>query len=116
MQGQDVARLVRDIAIGDVFIGDMPTEISKRLGIDPATAREIANQIVAQLFTPALEDIKKVQAAKFPGRLPAKQQEQGIGSRVQGTNAQTHQQHQNHYQREELPESRGNIIDLRNQK
>ena len=116
VQGQDVARLVRDIAIGDVFIGDMPTEISKRLGIDPATAREIANQIVAQLFTPALEDIKKVQAAKFPGKLPAKQQEQGIGSRVQSTDAQTHQQHQNHYQGEELPESGGNIIDLRNQK
>ncbi len=113
VQGPDMARLIRDIVIGDVFIGDMPQEISRRLGIDPTTAREIANQVVSQLFTQVLEDIKKVQAAKFPGRLPAKPQEQSVGSRVQGTGGQIHQPHQNHYQGEELPESGGNIIDLR---
>lgn len=104
-QGPDVARLIRDVVIGDVFIGDMPSEISRRLGIDPTTAKEIANQIVSQLFTPVLEDIKKVQAAKFPGRLPAKSQEQVLSSKIQGSGS--------HYQGENLPESGGNIIDLR---
>ena len=116
VQGPDVARLIRDVVIGDIFIGDMPKEISNRLGVDQALAREVANLIVSQIFTPVLEDIKKVQAEKFPGRLPAKPQRKDIGSRVQDTGEQTHQQHTGHYQGEELPESGGNIIDLRNTK
>src|SRR3989344_3105278 len=72
VQGPDIARLIRDVVIADVFIGDMPKEIPARLGIDPATAREVANQIVSQLFAPVLEDLKKVHREKFPGRLPDK--------------------------------------------
>lgn len=110
VQGPDIARLIRDVVIADVFIGDMPQELSRRLGIDQQLAREVANQIVSQLFAPILEDLKKVHREKFPGRLPAKPQERGAGSRVQGTGGQQVA----HYQGEELPESGGNIIDLRN--
>lgn len=100
VRGPDVARLIRDVVIGDIFIGDMPQELSRRLGIDPATAREIANQIVSQLFTPILEDLKKVHNERYPGRLPTKA-------------ATTLPQEPRHYQGEDLPESGGNIIDLR---
>lgn len=112
VQGPDVARLIRDVVIADVFIGDMPQEISRRLGIDPATAREVANQIVSQLFTPVLEDLKQTHRAKFPNRITP---QEGAGSRVQGTvNSATPPPRQSHYQGQELPESGGNIIDLRN--
>ncbi|MBI2062642.1 MAG: hypothetical protein HYT61_00105 [Candidatus Yanofskybacteria bacterium] len=104
IRGPDIARLIRDIVIGDVFVGDMPQELSRRLGTDLATSREIANQIASQLFTPILEDIKKVQMVKFPGKLPAKPVSQPA-PQVKPT--------ETHYQGEELPESGGNIIDLR---
>lgn len=111
-QGSEMARLIRDVVIGDIFIGNMPKEISSRLGIDQAFAREIANLIVSQLFTPIIEDLKKVQNERFPGKLPAKPTAQPQGPSLQGPSL--HQQHSDHYQGEELPESGGNIIDLRN--
>lgn len=107
MRGPDIARLIRDIVIGDVFVGDMPQELARRLGIDLATAREIANQIASELFAPVLEDIKKVQMAKFPGRLPTKPvSPPPIPPRQNDEQAQK-------YPGEDLPESGGNIIDLR---
>lgn len=121
VQGADVARLIRDVVIADVFLGDMPQEIQRRLGLDPATAREVANLIVSQVFAPVLEELKQVHRARFPNRV------QGTGDRVQGsqqvpsvqgpgfsTQGHPHQPHQEHYQGEELPESGGNIINLRN--
>ena len=131
VQGPDVARIIRDIVIGDVFIGDMPQEIARRLGIDPALAREIANQIVSQLFQPVLVDIKRVQAARFPNRIAQKvfgpsSPPQGPPSVTQHPAAnspqprvtpppprQTSTPMQHNYQGEGLPESGGNVIDLR---
>lgn len=133
VQGSDIARLIRDVVIADVFIGDMPQELSRRLGIDQTVAREVTNLIVSQLFAPVLEDLKKVHRERFPGRLPVKPQEQGMESRVQGSgqNWQAPPPHAypsyktsdeeskasegaaKHYQGENLPESGGNIIDLR---
>ncbi len=118
VQGPDIARLIRDVVIGDVFIGDMPRELSQRLDIDHQLAREVANQIVSQLFTPVLEDLKKVHREKFPGRLPDKP------TAPTTPNAPSVAQPPisntppiiKHYQGEELPESGGNMIDLRNQK
>lgn len=107
VQGPDMARLIRDVAIADVFIGDMPQELSRRLGIDQVTAREVANQIVSQLFTPVLEDLKKVHREKFPGRLPAKSTASNAPPTIQPPT-------ERHYQGEELPESGGNLLDLSN--
>jgi len=105
VQGSDIARVARDVVLADVYIGDMPSEISKRLGIDQNTGREIANQIVSQIFTPAIEDIKKMQAAKFPNRVAQRQaiptQQPTAPRPIPGA---------------DLPETGGNIIDLRNQK
>ena len=108
VQGPDVARLIRDTVIGDIFIGDMPQEIANRLGVDQTLAREVANQIISQLFTSVLEDIRKVQNIKFSGRLPAKP--------FPSTAPQVRpvQPPISHYEGEGLPESGGNIIDLRN--
>jgi len=98
-QGSDIARIVRDVVLADIYIGDMPAQISSKLGVDQNTALEIARAIVSQLFALVIEDIKKLQLQKF-GKLPgASQQQPAASQKVPG---------------EDLPESGGNIIDLRN--
>ncbi|HEY4506612.1 MAG TPA: hypothetical protein VJH71_00375 [Candidatus Paceibacterota bacterium] len=101
-KGSNLARLIRDVVIGDIFIGDLPQELSRSTGLDQSAAREIANTVVSQLFSPILDEIKKLQSDKFPGRATFKQQPTSIP------------QQNSHYQGEDLPESGGNIIDLRN--
>lgn len=118
VQGPDVARLIRDVVIADVFIGDMPQEASQRLGIDPATAKEVANLIVSQLFTSVLEELKQAHRARFPNRIPPKIETAPPSvppvaqSAMPPRPAQTPFR-QTNYQGEDLPESGGNIIDLR---
>ncbi|OGN03923.1 MAG: hypothetical protein A2831_02445 [Candidatus Yanofskybacteria bacterium RIFCSPHIGHO2_01_FULL_44_17] len=123
VQGADIARLIRDTVLADIFIGDMPQEITRRLGVDPATAREIANLIVSQLFAPVLEDIKKVHNEKYPGRLPEKftplekgrpEVAEATPSAGRSLTGQAPSSTAKHYQGQDLPESGGNIIDLRN--
>ena len=101
-QGPDVARIIRDVVLADVYIGDMPAEISKRLGVDQNLALEISRAIVSQLFAPVIEDIKKLQLQKF-GKLP------GSSTLQPSPQARPPQ----HIPGEELPETGGNIIDLR---
>lgn len=156
--GPNIARLIRDVALGDIFIGDMPAEIAK-LGLDQTTAREAANSIVSELFTPVLEDIKAVQSAKFPEKISPKPsvsstesqpaappiQPPPVGessqfkvtpppsrnlpfSTIQQTQKpspapptktpeeQTPPKALKRYPGEDLPETGGNIIDLRNQR
>ncbi len=111
----DLSRIIRDTILADIYIGDLPSEISNRLGVDPNTGREIANQIVSQLFTPTLDDIKKLQAAKFPGRInqqpPTPQQ--SVPMPTDRPPVPLPPQHK--IIGEDLPETGGNIIDLRNQ-
>ena len=105
VQGPDVARIIRDVILADVYIGDMPAQISSKLGIDQNMATEIARAIVSQLFAPVIDDIKKLQLQKF-GKLP------GPSAPQQPQQARPPQ----HIAGEELPETGGNIIDLRGQK
>lgn len=100
-QKRDVVRIIRDVILTDIYIGDMPAQISSKLGVDQNMALEIARAIVSQLFAPVIEEIKKLQLQKF-GKLP--------GSSVSQPFPQRPPQH---IPGEELPETGGNIIDLR---
>lgn len=95
VQGVELARIIRSVSIGELYLGDFISMIATKLQIDQTKAKEIANMIISQLFGPAIEDIKKVQIQKF-------------GSSAQSTAPTT-----NHYPGEDLPETGGNIIDLR---
>lgn len=64
-QLDETTRIVRDVLMSDLFIGNMTSEIGKRLGLPNDKALEIRNRIIAELFAPAIEDIKKVQREKF---------------------------------------------------
>ena len=118
-KGPDMARLIRDVTIGDVFIGDMPQELSRRLGVDLTIAREMANLIVAQLFAPVLEELKQLQRVKFPNRVSSQRPAPGIQTPIapmSGIQSQAPIPNtpELSYPGQDLPESGGNIIDLRN--
>jgi hypothetical protein len=106
--GSDIARIIRDVILVDIYIGDMPAQISSRLGIDANTAKEVAKQIVSRVFMPVMEDLKKVQMAKF-GKwpVPARQNfaPQNLGGQA-GQNQQLPQQTE--------PQIYGDTVDLRN--
>lgn len=67
-QAKEATRIIRDVLITYLFIGDMGREISHRLNIDQSTADKMSAMIISDLFTPAIEDIKKEQNAAFMGR------------------------------------------------
>src|SRR3989344_314377 len=59
---------VRKIVTGEVFIGDGAEFVASEAGLPPERARNLISLMVNEIFHPALEDIKKIQTAKFPGR------------------------------------------------
>lgn len=61
----EMARLVRDLLIKDIYLGNIILEAANRLQIGENTARDIANRLVSDLFVPALEEIKKLHTEKF---------------------------------------------------
>jgi len=44
-QGPEIARIIRDVILADIYIGDMPAQFSSKLGVDQNTALEIARII-----------------------------------------------------------------------
>ncbi len=64
-----VTRVIRDVLLGDLFIGDMITAIAQKLNIDSQVAQQIMGKIINELFATAIEDIKKIQREKFPDRV-----------------------------------------------
>src|SRR3989338_2186398 len=68
-QSSDLSRVVRDVLLADVFLGDFPALISSKLRVEASIASQIANKIVNELFAPAIEDIKNMQRGKFKDRI-----------------------------------------------
>ena len=68
-QKASLVRIIRGILLADEFLGDFPSLISSRLGVEMNTANQIAQKIVNELFAPAMEDIKNMQRGKFRDRI-----------------------------------------------
>lgn len=68
-QSAELSRIIRDVLLGDLFIGDMVQNISDRMNLALDEAKKMGNLIVSELFRPAIEDIKKLQAEKFPEKI-----------------------------------------------
>lgn len=62
---EPVAKIIRDITMGDLFIRDMPTQISSRTGLTPEKSAQLSNEVIKTIPAPALEEIKKIQREKF---------------------------------------------------
>ncbi len=68
-QRLELTRIVRDILISAVYIGDLATDIQSRLKIDEVSARNVANALITELLQPVMADIKALQLAKFKDRI-----------------------------------------------
>lgn len=64
-QSRELAILVLELTLADVYLGNIVNEIKNRLGIDNIKAKTIAGLIVAELFGPILEELKKMHIEKF---------------------------------------------------
>lgn len=68
-QKTEITRIIRDVLLEDLFIGDMAQSISARMRVAPDEAKRIKDSIVSVLFKTATEDIKKLQTDKFPEKV-----------------------------------------------
>ncbi|PJE50406.1 MAG: hypothetical protein COV29_04530 [Candidatus Yanofskybacteria bacterium CG10_big_fil_rev_8_21_14_0_10_36_16] len=64
-QKKEIAKVIRDVVLADLFIGDMVSRLSVEGGMEQNKAREVANHVVNNLFKPVLEDLKNIQRERF---------------------------------------------------
>jgi hypothetical protein len=67
-QSAELSRIIRNILIGDSYIGDFAKDISKRLALNWETSIQIASAIFGGLFQEALADIVPIQKENFPDK------------------------------------------------
>ncbi|MBI2003794.1 MAG: hypothetical protein HYS78_02355 [Parcubacteria group bacterium] len=72
-QSKETAKIVMDLILADLYLGNIVDEIQNRLKKDEAEAKIIAGLIVTKLFAPILEDLKKIHVEKFAKNLPPQQ-------------------------------------------
>jgi len=64
-----LARIVRQIVTGHLFIKDLPAALIKNLVLEKEGATAITAEIIKTLFASVLDDIKRVQQERFADRL-----------------------------------------------
>ncbi|MBI4117201.1 MAG: hypothetical protein HY451_00710 [Parcubacteria group bacterium] len=67
---QEIGIIILELTVSDIYLGNIAGEIKSRLGIDDQKAKTIAGLIVAELFAPILEDLKKMHIQKFARNIP----------------------------------------------
>ena len=75
-QIKDLTRIVRDVLLSSLYVGNLVQEIGKRLGVNEAIAKQIATALVEQVFKSAMDDIKALQVATFKDRIQQKTPQQ----------------------------------------
>lgn len=93
--------IIREIVMANTYIGTFISTLEDRLKISRDQAREIANTAVEQLFKPVLGDIKDLQRQRFGNLMPPSSTSGAMPREVPGA---------------DLPETGGNIINLRENK
>lgn len=78
-----IGATIRNLALGNIFIKDLPMVISSSLGIDDTKAGEISNKIISKSFGPIMEDFKRIQRSKFPEKIMQLQKEGRPGGLTQ---------------------------------
>ena len=97
-QGSEIARIMRDTLLGDLFIEDFENALVNRLGVNHNLAVAIKQYLLEQILEPLLGDLRTGRTGNF---LPHPAPPETIHhSTIPGA---------------DLPETGGNIIDLRDQ-
>ena len=68
-QCKELTRIVRDVLLSKIYVGDLVDVIAKQLVVDADVSQKIANELVAKLFKSAMDDIKALQVAHFSDRI-----------------------------------------------
>lgn len=65
-QKKEVIRIIRDLILSKFYLGDLINRFQEKLGMDQQKSRDMINYIFSGLFPKeALEELKKIQVAKF---------------------------------------------------
>ena len=64
-QSEEFSRLIRKILTAEVYLGNIVQELKNKLSVTEETVKELANDLISQLFDESLEDIKKLHVEKF---------------------------------------------------
>lgn len=75
-QAQEIGIFILQLIVSDIYLGNITSEIRSRLDIDDQKAKTIAGLIVAELFKPILEELKKMHIQKFAKNMPSRPQQQ----------------------------------------
>lgn len=70
-----LAKSIRELVLGKIFIKEFSFTISSQLGIDDIKASTVVNDIVSKSFGPIMEDLKRIQRSKFPEKIMQLQKE-----------------------------------------
>lgn len=104
------AWVIRNVVTGDIYIKNLPGLLSSIAGIETGKSNQLANQIVSRVLAPVVEDIKQIQKQRFPDRIKQRSpQSTQMPLAAANLNASTERS----ILGEDLPETGGNIIDLR---
>jgi len=80
-QSKETAMVIMDLILSDLYLGNIVNEIQNRLAVDQVKAKTIAGLIIAELFAPILEELKKRHLEKFAKNIP-RQQSQNQNNQV----------------------------------
>lgn len=75
-QSKELAILVLEFILADIYLGNIISETRNRLNIDETKAKTIAGLIVTELFRPILEDLKKIHIEKYAKNIPLQSRNQ----------------------------------------
>lgn len=101
-----LAKIIKHILVGEIFIKDLPNLLISALNLSPDQAMAINKRVLNELFVPITNDLKKIQQANFPDRL-------SVSPTIPGQNQSAP------YQAQRPPTtssdiSQNNTVDLRN--
>lgn len=82
-QSKEIAKIVMEIIIADTYLGDIVQQIKQRVFVDEQKAKTISGLIVAELFTPILDELKRKHIEKF-AKMATKQEFKQQISKVPG--------------------------------
>ncbi|HEY4520628.1 MAG TPA: hypothetical protein VJJ72_02390 [Candidatus Paceibacterota bacterium] len=60
-QSAEIARITRDIILGDLLVGDMVKALSDKTGLDQNSSKTLAESIAKKVFLPVVQELKEHQ-------------------------------------------------------